>query len=214
MTDVFREVDEDLRHERYQKLWNKYGRVLIGAAVGIVVLTAAWQGWLAWQTRQNEAQGEQFIAALQLLQRGQTGAAINVLEALEQDAGKGYATLSRLQRAGALVTAGDRREAIALYDAVSADTSVHPSLRDLATLMAAQNLLDSADRPTLERRLQPLTGDVNPWRFSARELLALAALRANDAAKAREIFAALTDDQTTPQGIRARAAEMLAALEV
>ena len=76
MSDIFREVDEDLRSESYQKLWDKYGRLLIGAAVGVVVVTALWQGWTNWQRTQNEADGERYMAAAQIAARGQTGAAI------------------------------------------------------------------------------------------------------------------------------------------
>ena len=212
MSDIFREVDEDLRSESYQKLWDKYGRLLIGAAVGVVVVTAAWQGWTNWQRTQNEADGERYMAAVQIAARGQSGAAIAMLEQFEAEAGPGYVTLARLQRASALVVAGDRREAVSIYDAVSADTSVDQTLRDLATLLAAQNLVDTADRPTLERRLAGLVLETSSWRFAARELLALAAMRANDAAAARDYFTKLADDAATPQGVRARAAEMLAAL--
>ena len=214
MSDIFREVDEDLRSESFQKLWDKYGRLLIGAAVGVVVVTAVWQGWTNWQRTQNEADGERYMAAAQIAARGQSGAAIAMLEQFEAEAGPGYVTLARLQRASALVVAGDRREAVSIYDAVSADTSVDQTLRDLATLLAAQNLVDTADRPTLERRLAGLVLEKSPWRFAARELLALAALRANDAATARDYFTKLADDAATPQGVRARAAEMLAALGV
>lgn len=212
MTDVFREVDEDLRSEQYQKLWKRYGRLVIGAAVAIVAVTAVWQAWTGWQRSKNEAAGQQFIGAMQVLDRGATGTAIAMLEALENGAPVGYATLAKLQRANALLIAGDRREAINLYDAVAADTGLDKELRDLARLLAAQNLIDTADRPTLERRLAGLDEGTSPWRWSARELLALTALRANDPARARELFTQLADDQAAPQGTRARAAEMLAAL--
>ena len=45
-----------------------------------------------------------------------------------------------------------------------------------------------------------------------RRLLALTALRANDPARARQLLTQLADDANAPQGTRARAAEMLAAL--
>lgn len=212
MTDIFREVDEDLRQDLYHRLWGRYGRLFIGAVVAVIAVTAAWQAYVAWDKRRNEGYGERFIAALQMLRQGQAGGAITTLEVLEQEAHAGYATLARLQRAGAMIQAGDRREAITLYDAIAGDTSVDKSLRDLASYMAAQSLLDTADQATLERRLLPLNQEGNPWRFNARDLLALTALRAGDTPKARQYYAQLTDDQATPQGIRARAAEMLAAM--
>jgi hypothetical protein len=210
--EIFREVDDDLRQDQYLKLWKQYGRFLIGAAVGVIVATAAWQGYAAWERSRNESYSERFIAALQMLNSGQPGAAITTLETLEKDAHDGYATLAKLQRAGAMIQAGDRREAVSLYDAIANDTAVERPLRDLAAYMAAQSLLDTADEPTLERRLLPLNQDGNPWRFNARELLALTALRAGNIVKAREYYALLTDDPATPQAIRTRAAEMLAAM--
>ena len=37
MSDIFREVDEDLRHEQYKKLWDRFGIYVIGLAVLIVL---------------------------------------------------------------------------------------------------------------------------------------------------------------------------------
>lgn len=212
MSDIFREVDDDLRQDQFHKLWKQYGRLVIAAVVAVIVATAAWQAYLAWERSRNQGYSEQFIAALRMQQAGQPGAAITALEALEKDATTGYASLAKLQRAAALLQAGDRREAVALYDAIAGDTSAERSLRDLASYLAAQSLLDTADEATLERRLLPLNQDGNPWRFNARELLALTALRAGNAARAREYYAQLTDDPATPQALRARAAEMLAAM--
>ena len=60
--------------------------------------------------------------------------------------------------------------------------------------------------------MQPLTADSSPWRFTALELTGLLAHRANDDTKAKTIFAKLADDREAPQGVRARAAEILASL--
>ena len=35
--DLFREIEEELRQERFEKLWRSYGRYVIGAAVAVVV---------------------------------------------------------------------------------------------------------------------------------------------------------------------------------
>ena len=82
--EIFREVDDDLRQDQYFKLWKQYGRFLIGAAVGVVVATAVWQGYAAWERGRNESYSERFIAALQMLQSGQPGAAITTLETLDR----------------------------------------------------------------------------------------------------------------------------------
>jgi hypothetical protein len=47
----------------------------------------------------------------------------------------------------------------------------------------------------------------------ARELLAVLMIQQGDKDGARKALAALSDDATAPEGVRARAAEMLAALD-
>jgi hypothetical protein len=59
---------------------------------------------------------------------------------------------------------------------------------------------------------EPLAVESSPWRHSAREILALVAVRRGDAAKAADLYRKIADDQAAPQGLRARAAEMLAAV--
>ncbi len=45
MSDIFREVDEDLRREQFKRLWDRFGTYVIGLAVLIVVVTAGYRGW-------------------------------------------------------------------------------------------------------------------------------------------------------------------------
>ncbi len=212
MSEIFREVDEDVRKDQALKVWSTYGRYVIGAVVGVILATAGVQYWIYYTTGQREADGEKFIAALNLARAGRPGAAAEQFDALAKDAGAGITTMARLQRAAALVEAGDTLAAVSLYDQISEDGGAHEMLRDLARLLAAQNMIQTQPRAVVDGRLTPLMTPNNPWRFSATELSGLAALRAGDVPGAREAFKLLSDDQATPQGIRSRAAELLAAL--
>ncbi len=90
--------------------------------------------------------------------------------------------------------------------------SADPPFADLARLLAA--IADSPDaepNATIER-LAPLTAEGNPWRPTALELTAAARLKSGDKKAALEIYQKLADDPATPQGLRARAAEMAAAV--
>lgn len=212
MSEIFREVDEDVRKDQALKLWSTYGRYLIGAVAAVVLATAGVQYWIYYTTSQKEADGEKFIAALSLARSGRPGAAAEQFEALAKDAGAGIATMAKLQRAAALIKAGDTLAAATLYDQISEDGGANETLRQLARLLAAQNLIETQPRAVVDERLAPLMTPNNPWRFSATELSGLAALRAGDVPGARQAFKLLSDDQATPQGIRSRAAELLAAL--
>jgi hypothetical protein len=57
----------------------------------------------------------------------------------------------------------------------------------------------------MENRLTPLMADNSPWRYSARELLGLAAYKAGKTSDARTLLMPLVMDQAAPQSINERA---------
>jgi len=212
LSDIFREIDEELRRDNLQQLWARYGRYVIGLAVVAVLVTAAFVGWREYQLRQREAEGARYAAALDLSRQGKSAEAADAFAVLAQGASSGRATLARLAEAAAKAQAGDVDGAIAAYDQLAADGSADSVLRDAATLLSARYTLDKGDPKTVVARLAPLTNAASPWRGLALELTAAAELKAGDTAKARTDFDALAKDGSVSQGIRQRAAEMLASI--
>lgn len=211
MSEIFREVDEEVRQERYLRLWKRYGPHATAAVVAVVVLTAAIVGWRAYQVSEREAESVQYTAALRLLDAGDAVDAANAFGELADSTGSGYGTLARLQQAAALAE-GSTAAAADLYARIAEDGGVADIFRDLARLRAAMLLMDSAPPEDLYPRLDALTANDNPWRFVAREMRALVDLRAGKAAEARAAYEELVDNVEAPQGVRRRAAEMVAVL--
>lgn len=209
---LFREVEEDLRRDRYAQLWKKYGSLVVVAAVVIVGTTAGAVWWRDHQRGIREKDGDRYAAAALLAQGGKTDEALKAFTALAQDGTPGYRTLARLQEAALLAKKGDVKGAVAVYDALAADSGTEKSFRDLATLLGTMASLDSGDPAALSQRLQPLTAEDNPWRYSALELTALLAERAGNVKAARDIYTRLADDAEAPGGIRVRARQMLGLL--
>jgi hypothetical protein len=212
VADIFREVDEDLRRERAEKLWQKYGGYVVGAALGIVLTTAGYVGWQNYTESRRIAEGDRYAAALALVRPGQETAGADALARAAEETSIGYATLARLREATLRAEAGDLAQAVAILDALAADDDIETVYRDLAVLLSVMHQMNGGDQATLGERLAPLTADANPWRFSALEVSGLLAFRSGDRTGARETFARLADDAASPPGIRARAAEMLAIL--
>jgi hypothetical protein len=217
--DIFDEVEEELRAERARHLLTKYAGLIVAAALLVVVAVAGWQAWRWRQARQDEAAGASYVQAmLQVSTTGPTSAAA-------RDAGlagfsrltggatpDGYRTLARL-RTAAILAATHPPQALAMWNEVAADPAADPLLRDLATLMWTQHQLDGGDPGILEARLRPLAQPNNPWHAMAEEQLALLALRQGKTAVARDSLTALTHDTTAPNGVRQRAAAVLAQLQ-
>ena len=213
MSDIIREVDEELRREDWEKVWKKYGKFVIGGAVGIVLATAAVVGWREYDKSQRMAQGGRFADAVSRVEQAASPAeAADIMAAAADDATAGYATLARFREAKLRADAGNRDAAIALYDALAADSGIEGMFRDLATLYSVRMQMAEGDEADLAARLEPLTAAGNPWRYSALELTAILALSAGNIEGARQIYAPLADDFETPESLRARAAEMLRAL--
>jgi hypothetical protein len=211
--NLLREIDEDLRQERYAKLWKTYGRYIVGAAVALVVAVAGHQGWTAYDIGVRSAEGRQFADAQRLAAEDRAEDALNAFGALAADGTAGYALLSRFQEAALLAGKDDRIAAVAAYQAIAADTGIAAMYRDLAVVLSALQETDGSDLQGAIDRLAPVTADDNPWRHSAREVTAVLAMRKGDQAKARSLFDALATDPAAPQGIRSRAVEMLSVID-
>lgn len=215
MGDIFREIDEELRQERYEKLWRQYGRYVIGAAVVLVVAVAGYQGWRQYDTGQKEARGAKFSAALNAIAEGRDAEARSILGALARESGSGIGGLARLHQAALLTKSGDRAGAVKIYDQLSADGGVDKPLRDLATILFALHSMadEKADVAALRERLTPLAKENVPWRYSALEILGVLARREGKTAQAKKLFQQIADDPNAPQGTRTRATQLLAVMD-
>ena len=208
---LFREIDEDIRRERYAKLWRQYGSYLITALVLLLAVIAGYSIWQERSTAQRARAAEQFSAALQLANKDPTAAEAQ-LRALASDGPSGYAMLAALQRA-ALLAKDDGQAARTAYQGVQRSAS-NPMYRDVAVLLEVMVALQRETLPidvdALQAKLQPLALDSNPWRFSARELMALLAWKSGHSAEARTQLDALVADPQTPAAMRERAQQIMA----
>lgn len=207
MSDIFREVDEDLRRDRMESAFKRYGGVMLAAALAVVAATGGTVAWRNWQQSQKEQETTALAAALsQAVQGPDKG--VEALAAFAAKADPGMAALAQLNAAALLAREGKTTEAVAVYDKLSGNAGAAAVYRELAALLSVMHQLESGDPAQLQARLQPLTADANPWRFSAREMTAVLAARAGDKDRARTLFQQLADDSQAPAGVRSRAADL------
>lgn len=209
---LFREVDEDLRHEQLSRLWKAYGTWLITAVVLVVVVVAGYQGWTAWQSSARIEEARAFEQAITAAQNDPLAAA-DALAGVAASASSGYASVARLDRAAILLQEGREAEALDALQALASDGGADPVARDQARVLWGLTALDTGEDPAaVSSFVAPLAAPGNAFHASALEVQALAALRADDVAEARRLYADLADLAVAPAGVQRRAAEMLAAL--
>jgi hypothetical protein len=213
VSDIFQEVDEDLRHDKWLRLWKQYQNYVIGLAALIIIATAGVTYWRHYDQQQREAEGLQYGLALDEARGGKFAEAADALNSLAAGAHAGRALVARFEAAALRARAGDEAAAIAAYDAIAKDSAVDPTYRDLATVLWGLHAIDTLDPQVVIDRLAPVTNPDNPWHSSAIEVTAIVHLKAGDRAAARADYQKLADDLTAPRGLRARAAQMVAALQ-
>jgi len=209
MSDIFREVDEDLRREQYKAIWTRYGNYIIAVAVLIVLAAGGYRGLEWWQARQAEQSGDKFVAALTMADEGKKAEAVAALDELARGGTGAYPYFARMRDAAIKTADGDTRGAVAAFDAVANDGSAPSLIRDVARLRAALALSDTASLADLESRIGDMAKAGQPFRHTAREILALAAWRAGDLTKAKAYIDEINADADAPQTTRQRAALLL-----
>lgn len=204
MTDLFREVEEDLRREQFSKLWDKYGVYVIAAAAAIVLLAAIVVGWRTWSHSQRVEASARFDEVVKAAETASPDEAAAAFEAFADGTSGGYATLARLREADKRLEAGERDVALGIYDDVANGSSLE-IIRGMAVIKAGLLRVDTASYDDMKARLTPLIERESPWRENALELLALSATREGVWEDANRHAQAIIDNPATPSGLRDRA---------
>lgn len=216
MADIFREVEEDLQHERLMRLWHSYRDWLIGAVILILVATGAWKYYQHRQQLAAAALSDAYEQARELIKDGADGAVTSAAHeqayrAFSDIAGRssgGYAFLAKLQAAGHAAHF-DRAMSVNLYDALAKDASYGALFQDLARLRAGLLRLEDGSLEEVKQRFEILTQPARPFRHSAREALAFFLLHHQKLTEAAGWFDEISRDSEASEPMRQRADSML-----
>jgi hypothetical protein len=209
MSDIFREVDEDVRRDQALEFWKKYQNYIVAAVVLVLLATAGWRVYEWRRTAAAEAAGAKFEDAIELDRAGKTAEASAAFAKLATDAPAGYVALARLADAATL-SKTDPARAIEAYDGLAADGSLNALFRDAARFRGAILRLDNGQADKAQATLEQLADPSGAFRNSAREILAAIALAAGDFDKANHWLELILADPEAPQSARQNAGQMAA----
>ena len=206
MSDIFHEVEEDVRRERFEKLWKQYGDYAIAAVAVIIIAVAGFKFWQRYETQQRLNASSAFFAAQQMAASGDGAAGAAAYASMVKNAPRGYAAVGQLAEADALYAAGNNADAIALYKKIAENSS--SPLAPVARVRAAWATVDTAPKSEIEALLAPLNDNTSAWRFVAREILAYADYHSVEMTAAGKEFASLAAEKDASETIQARAKAM------
>jgi len=204
VTELFDEVDEEVRRDQLKKLWDRYSLYIVALAILIIAGVGGWRGYQYLEAKKAAEAGDAFNKAVELSDQNKHAEAETAFTDLAAKAPSGYRMLARF-RAAAETANRDPQAAAKLFDDLAADRSVGAEQQELARIRAAGLMLDTASYKDMVQRLEPSTGPGATFRHVARELLALSAWRANDVAATRQWLDMIALDGETPPSMRSRA---------
>ena len=214
MSDLIREIDEELRNERLVAAFSRWQPVIIGVGLAALAAVGGYNYYQKHQQQQREEAGARYQGALDLANLAsndptKANAAEAALLNVAKDAPKGYKMLALL-RAAALSGAIDAAAGVKDYDGLAHNAALSPLYQDVARLRAALLRLDDANITEMRQRLEPLIGPEAPFRNFGREVLAIAAFKAGDFRTAGDNLEAIIVDPKAAPSMRARAEQFSA----
>ena len=199
MSDIFQEVDEEVRRDKAAEFWKKYQNLILAGAALVVLASGGFRYWQYERERAQQAAGDQFQQALAALEGGKLDEAKAGLDKIAAQAPSGYRALAQMTAAGAEASK-DPQGAIGAFDAISGDAAIDPLLRDAARLRAALLRVDIAgEEQKGAAALTSLSTDNGPYRRLARLALGALALERKDSDDAAKQFdLVLGDPEVSP----------------
>jgi len=206
VSDIFREVEEDVRRERLEKWWKKYGDYVIAGVSVIAIGVGGYKLWQHYELQQRLKYSSEYQSAIQLAESGQDKQAADAFAGIAKHAPSGYELVARLSQANALLAEGKRNQAIAIYMDVAKQK--HDGLGNVARIRAAWAQADALSSADLKKLLDPLLQSDTSWRFMAREILAYRDYRDGKIQVAQKDYQSLADAADAPSSLRDRASAM------
>jgi hypothetical protein len=207
LSDIFREIEEEVRRDRLEKIWKEYGDYIVAAAALVILAAAGFRLWNVYEARESAAASSRYLIAQQLLESGQARAAADAFARLSKTAPGGYAKLAQLQEADALQASGNTTAALANYRKLATDSD--EMISAVARLRAAWILVEGAPKSDVESLIGGLAAESSPWHQIAREILAYADYHAGATKQALAEFRTLSKDPKAPAGVRGRSNGMV-----
>lgn len=202
---ILREVDQALAEDKTATQFKKFLPLILGAAF---LAVAGVGGYQFWQTSRAAAAEKASIAYEEAVKAGEGDEAGKQFEALAAGDG-GYAAIAKMRLAGEHAARGETAKALPLFREVYSSSGASKRVKDLARIRAAY-LAAAEGRDAVIKDIGPLEADTTALGHYAREILALAALKAGDFQTAETMFLKTAATLEAPEPVRARAKEFAA----
>ena len=206
MSDILRQVDEDLRKDRLLKIWNSYKIYIVGSILITLISLSGYQYYLSSTQSKNEAIVEQYINSINLMDANTSIQQLLELNEADNSFIKG---LAQLKRAELYFVTENKEQAIELLQSISTDESLNLIIRDLALYKYLMIQLDNLDKDLYFEIIDSQNLNVSKFKYLFRELKALKYLIEGDRINSLEIFESIISDESSPIDLKTRSEKFI-----
>ncbi len=184
MSDIFVEVNEAMKQERLEKLWQKYGGFFLGLISVIIIGTAVNAGYVSWKTSKNIKQTDILLDVIDnaTISQNLTGSLLDI---------------NLINTAGMLASQGKINEALKYYNMVKLSNN---PINKLALYMKANISQDLKSIKDIASEKD------NPWQYhAALDAALIEANMNNNYSIARKYIATIIDGDNVPKTLKQKA---------
>jgi hypothetical protein len=202
--EIFREVDEDYRRERMIVFWRRYGGIFLAVAIAAMLASAGYNYYVSREVARKAADTEAFEALLNNIKPENEAESIVALSTFAAGASPVQATLAHFTEAAIKQRMGNVTAAAEVYHQIADGDQASQELKDLAVVRLGYLAVDAAKPEPLIPRLEAVAAKQSPWRFGAREAIALLKAKAGQRDEAARMLSGLALDPGAPPDMAAR----------
>ncbi len=198
MSELFREIEEEVKRERLENIWKSFGRFAVWGSIGVIAATAIFVAWDNYSQHEAEIKTTQLVRGAERLAANDYTGANQAFSVLTDDDSSVYYTLAMVQKSMAQEKSGDMEAAKKTYEILAKKDATKEG-SEFASL--AKLKIDSPDVIDVS--------PASPFYHSISERNAWQLLKSGKKTEATDIFVSLMNDENTPRSIAARANEAL-----
>ena len=210
MSDILRQVDEDIRKEHFLKIWKKYG-LYIGALVGLLIcITVGYQIFKSIKISNDQKIVERYISAKTY---NDISISLDYLSDLEDSSNDFLSGLVKLKVAD--LYAKEKKYEMSkskLYEIIN-DNKFEGIIKDQAVYNYLMLEINEIDDDQFSSLISDLKTSKTSYEFLYNELLAINYYLANNNIKSREIFNKIINNPIMSPEIKLRAEKFIETLE-
>ena len=204
MTNIFNEVDEDIRKERYQNLWSKYGKYIIGFLVLIVTIFSLTQYLQSKNTSDNKKILDTYFTAIESIEKNQLDLADQNLKTVYNEKNKTLAAVSSIKLSQVYLEDNQKNQALSLLKDIYSNNSLDSIYRELALYKYIMINFENIEVSNIENMISLIENNNSEFNLYFQEMIGIKHLTLGNTKKANSIFTNLSLDENTPFDLRMR----------